>query len=106
MANETIEKIRDAEAQALEITAQAGRQAAQSVAAARAAASEKMEAAQLQVRQIAAAAQDAHKKQSDACIDAGRRDARVQAKKMVAAAEENMKTAVNEIIREIFEKWQ
>lgn len=65
-----------------------------------------MEAAQLQARQIAAAAQDAHKKQSDACIDAGCRDARVQAKKMVAAAEDNMKTAVNEIIREIFEKWQ
>lgn len=106
MANEILEKITDAEAQAMNIKAEAERQAAQSVAAARAAASEKMESAQLQAHQIAAAADAEHKKMSDACIDASRADARVQAKKIVAAAEENMKAAVNEIIREIFEKWQ
>ena len=46
------------------------------------------------------------KRETDAHIDAAQKKARGQAKKIVAAAEENMHTAVNEIIRGIFEKWQ
>lgn len=106
MTNEVLEKIADAEAQARKITADAAHQAAESIATARAAASRRMEEAQLQARQIAVQAEEENKKRSDIQIDAGREEARVQAKKMVAAADENMKAAVNQIIREIFEKWQ
>ncbi len=106
VTNEVMEKITAAEARAREITADAARQAAESIAAARAAASGRMEEAQLQARQIAARAEEENKKLSDARIDADREEARVQAKKLVAAADENMKAAVNEIIGEIFKKWQ
>ena len=106
MTSEIMVKIREAETKAAEITANARSEAAQGVAAAQAAASDEIEQAQQQARQIAANADIENKSISDARIDATREDARIQAKKIVAAAEENMKTAVNEIIREIFEKWQ
>lgn len=106
MTSEIMVKIREAETKAAEITANARSEAAQAVAAAQAAASDEIEQAQQQARQIAANADIENKSISDARIDATREDARIQAKKIVAAAEENMKTAVNEIIREIFEKWQ
>ena len=57
-------------------------------------------------RQIAAIGEEESKRETDAHIDAAQKKARGQAKKIVAAAEENMHTAVNEIIRGIFEKWQ
>jgi vacuolar-type H+-ATPase subunit H len=104
--NEVIEKIKDAEARAQEITADAVRQSAASVEAARAAASARMEEAQLQARQIALHAEAENKKIYDMRMDSSREEARGQAKRMVAAADENMKAAVNEIIREIFKKWQ
>ena len=106
VTNEVMEKITDAEAQARELTADAARQAAESVGAARAAASQRIEEAQLQARQIAAQAEEETRKLSGVRIDAAREEARAQAKSMVAAADENMKAAVNEIIREIFKKWQ
>ncbi len=106
MTSEIMEKIREAETKAAEITASANRKAVQSVTAARAAASDEIEQAQQQARQIAVNADEENKRMSDARIDAAREEARTQAKKIVTAAEGNMKAAVNEIIREIFEKWQ
>ncbi len=106
MRNEVIEKIKDTEVRAQEITADFRRQAAASVAAARTAASKRIEAAQLQAHQIAVDAEAENKKNYNIRIDSSREEARVQAKRMVAAADENMKAAVNEIIREIFKKWQ
>lgn len=106
MTSEIMEKIREAETKAAEITANARSEAAQAIAAAQAAASDEIELAQQKARQIAANAAIENKSISDARIDTAREEARIQAKKIVAASEENMKTAVNEIIREIFEKWQ
>lgn len=106
MTSEIMEKIREAETKAAEITANARSEAAQAIAAAQAAASNEIELAQQKARQIAANADEENKRMSDARIDAAREEARTQAKKIVAAAEGNMKAAVNEIIREIFEKWQ
>jgi len=103
---EVMEKIRAAEAEAAEITAAAKQKAAQSIAAARAASADKIEEAQKKARQIAAIGEEESKRETDAHIDAAQKKARGQAKKIVAAAEENMHTAVNEIIRGIFEKWQ
>ena len=99
MENEVIEKIKDAEVRAREITADAARHAAAFVTAAR-------EDAQTQARQIALDADAENKKIFDIRIDSSHEEARGQAKRMVAAADENMKAAVNEIIREIFKKWQ
>ena len=104
MENEVIEKIKDAEVRAREITADAARHAF--VTAARDAASRRIEDAQTQARQIALDADAENKKIFDIRIDSSHEEARGQAKRMVAAADENMKAAVNEIIREIFKKWQ
>ncbi len=106
MENEVIEKIKDAEVRAREITADAARHAAAFVTAARDAASRRIEDAQTQARQIALDADAENKKIFDIRIDSSHEEARGQAKRMVAAADENMKAAVNEIIREIFKKWQ
>ena len=105
MENEVIEKIKDAEVRAREITADAARHAAAFVTA-RDAASRRIEDAQTQARQIALDADAENKKIFDIRIDSSHEEARGQAKRMVAAADENMKAAVNEIIREIFKKWQ
>ena len=106
MADELMEKIRDAEAAAEEIAAEAEREAAAAVAAAKAYAADKLETAEKDVAALLQAAGEENRHRTDEKIDAGRDGARAEAKRLIAAADGNRRAALDKIIQEIFEKWQ
>ncbi len=106
MTNEAIDTIRKTEDEAEACIADARAEAAEKVRSAKLRADEILKEAEAAAAKIAASAEKTAADHADGVIAKGSENARNEAKKAVAAAEPKVEAAADEIIREIFEKWQ
>jgi len=106
LSQETVNKVRAAEDNALAIIEEARKEKDSRIASAIAASSEKKKSALALCDDIAKKAKEEAAKQRQAIIEEKTKKAHEDAKKTASTAEERLDGAIGIIITEIFNKWQ